>query len=110
MNDLKEQLKKIYIFGRSAERDWKRLLGVTSLLLVALGVWSFLFFVEIKSKVESSNVFLAQTPSIKGKTKGDELEELVKKYEERAKKFNEILGMAVPASSTSSTSSVDRVR
>ncbi|MEN9649123.1 MAG: hypothetical protein RL094_90 [Candidatus Parcubacteria bacterium] len=124
MTDLKDKLKHIYVFGKFAEKDWRRVLILCFCLSIILIVWSTLFFLHVQSATDSVNLVIGSTKTLSGRTKGDELKELVSRYEQKADTFKRIYGSSlIPKSSstltasssansnaTTSSSSVDRAR
>ncbi len=103
MEQLKEQLKHFYIFGSSAHRDWKRLLIAATCVTIGIAVWGYLFFQDIQNSTESVNFAIGQV-TLSGRTKGDELKDLVARYEARNKQFSAILKISNgPVNSTSSS-------
>ena len=102
MEAFKQKLKKIYIFGRYPDRDWIRMLMFFIIVFILLALWALSFSASNNTKYESVTNVLQSVPA-QGRTKGDELRDLVQVYEKKATTYAELF-------SSSSVSSVDPAR
>lgn len=97
MDNLKKKFKGIYIFGRYPDRDWFRMLVFFTLLFVALVTWTVFFTLSNNSSYQSVTNVLQSIPT-QGRTKGDELRDLVEVYEKKATTYAQLFASSSVAS------------
>lgn len=82
----KNKMSNSYFFGSRPVQDWPKILIVSTVILVIMIVWSYFFFLSVKSEISNDFSGVGVTNI---KDKGAEIQEILEVYQKKEIMFME---------------------